>query len=350
MDMLSVLDVKEAIFKYRVTISEHRYAIYQAVDEVQKVTSADIPSTSQARSELESEIATVRRDDPLTCQPNGPPDGESTWHSYIDEQYRRMNSDVARRLRDVENNIINKIDEQTAILRKHIDSSLEDMQMLHQQLHSTLIEKLDEVMGSIAELQDIPGLPYFSDQNVGLQQRLVAFIQIGWPLKLHFMCENPSQPHYVDNQMGLSLTNLLPGEGYKTLRPLILGSIKILFILVKAGLHVAAGIGGAVPDFNAIPGIEPIVAMTLTGDTIMQSIKGISSTAIDSTLREAWGTIQSVIAPVKAKGQIPKIFQLYQVQYKSKKLGKYLSGTKRGCFWVCEKCQIEANKANLLRL
>lgn len=81
-------------------------------------------------------------------------------------------------------------------------------------------------------------------------------------------------------------------DTYKILRPLILGSIKILFILVKVGFHVAAGIGNAIPDFQMLSGVEPISALALTGETVMDSIKWISSIPIDSTLADAWAWIQ----------------------------------------------------------
>ncbi|CAM6087213.1 unnamed protein product [Calypogeia fissa] len=352
MDMLSVLDITEAILKYRAGLSEQRYAIFQAIDEVQSVAGADIPSTSQTTLQTEAEVARVHSDIPITNQSQSPPDGESMWLSrFQDEQDRRMKEGLSMLgdvVRDAESNIISRIDEQTTILR-HIDASMGEMQILQQKLYSTLMEKLDEVMGSIAQVHDIPGLPHFSHQNVGLKQWLAAVIQIGKPLKLHFMCESPNQPHYVENQKGLELINLLPGEAYKTLRPLILGSIKILFILVKAGLHVAAGIGNAVPNYTDIPGVEPLLVTSLTGETIMESMKGISkSNPIDSTLAEAWGTVQSLMAPVKARGQIPEVFQLYRVQYKSRMLSTYLS--KRSSFWLCEKCRNEADGANLLLL
>lgn len=123
---------------------------------------------------------------------------------------RRIRDPLERLLRNVETNILTKLQENTLLL-EHIEASMEDMQMLHQKLYSSLVEKLDQVMGFTAEMQDIPGLPYFSDQDVGLTQRLVAFIQIGKPLRLHFMCENPSQPHYIKDQKGLPLLNLLKG-------------------------------------------------------------------------------------------------------------------------------------------
>lgn len=124
---------------------------------------------------------------------------------------RRIREPLSRQLREVQDVVILKIEEQTEILLRHIAASLEDMQMLHQKMQSTLIEKMDGLMGSIAELQDIPGLPYFSNESVSLQQRFVAFIQMGEPIRLHFMCENPNQPHYIERQPGLSLVSLLQG-------------------------------------------------------------------------------------------------------------------------------------------
>lgn len=74
----------------------------------------------------------------------------------------------------------------------------------------------------------------------------------------------------------------------------MLGSLKILFILVKVGLHVAAGIGNAIPDFTSWPGAVPLIVTSLTGSDIMDNIKGsiADCNQIDSTLAEAWGIIQ----------------------------------------------------------
>lgn len=115
-----------------------------------------------------------------------------------------------REIRVTKNEIISKIEEQTLLLR-HIEKSMNDIRTLYQMLHSTLMDKMDEVVRSIAELQDIPSLPYFSDKTVHLKQRLVAFINIGQAVKLHFMCENPNQPHFLESQKGLDLVNLLQG-------------------------------------------------------------------------------------------------------------------------------------------
>lgn len=87
-------------------------------------------------------------------------------------------------------------------------------------------------------------------------------------------------------------------EKYKKLRPLILGSIKLLFILVKAGLHVTAGIGNAIPDFQSVPGAEPLTAVSLTGETVMGNIKCVASETMDGTLADAWGCIEVRETPI----------------------------------------------------
>lgn len=77
MSMLNSEDVKESIYKYKATIQEKKYSVFQAVDEVQKLTGAEVPSISQ----------TTSRDIPSASQsgkpqePEEPPDGPESWNS-----------------------------------------------------------------------------------------------------------------------------------------------------------------------------------------------------------------------------------------------------------------------------
>lgn len=77
MTMLNLIDVKEAIFKYRSTVSQHRYIIFQAVDEVQRVTlTSDMPSTTRGNPSKPEESDEMEG-------PEGPPDGPDNWNWYI---------------------------------------------------------------------------------------------------------------------------------------------------------------------------------------------------------------------------------------------------------------------------
>jgi hypothetical protein len=75
-EMLSFTDVKEEVFKYRTTISDQRYAIFRAGDDVQKVTGTELPPQKASQlPELESTKAT-------TVGSEGSLDGPEKWKWY----------------------------------------------------------------------------------------------------------------------------------------------------------------------------------------------------------------------------------------------------------------------------
>jgi hypothetical protein len=81
MEMLSLRDVKEAIFRYRTTISEQRYAIFRAVDDVQRVTGTELPP--QAASQINEQESTTS----TTVGPEGPLEGLERWKWYQDVRF-----------------------------------------------------------------------------------------------------------------------------------------------------------------------------------------------------------------------------------------------------------------------
>lgn len=92
-----------------------------------------------------------------------------------------------------------------------VNNSISTIQALQQRLQTTLIGKVDEVMQFSAELQDMPRMAYLTEPGVDSQQKFLAAIIKGRPQTLHFMCESPSQIHYVRDQQGLPLLSDLEG-------------------------------------------------------------------------------------------------------------------------------------------
>lgn len=76
-------------------------------------------------------------------------------------------------------------------------------------------------------------------------------------------------------------------RSYEVIMPVILGSLKVLFILVKGQMQDAAGIAKAIPDFSTVAGAAPLTVEALTGETVMDSIRLLSSDAAASDLPNA---------------------------------------------------------------
>lgn len=155
------------------------------------------------------------------------------------------------------------------------------------------------------------------------------------------MCEDPQGNHVVAGQVGLPLIKEV--VKWNWIRPIALQSAKLMVFLVKAGLHVAAGIGNVVPDFAEWSGSASLSAAALVAESLLDSINlqytGSSLVEQNKSVEEAWVFLKEELKPQLLAGRMGKLFQLYKV--------KIVGGHQRGVAWLCKQCMLRGRQKGI---
>jgi hypothetical protein len=207
--------------------------------------------------------------------------------------------------------------------------------------------ELDNIINLSVQLQQrqIPCNVYFTTIGPSRQRTLVVKM-LPWiqTVHLHFLCENIEGIHVVENQKGEDITLIDPKV--RKWVPYLITGLTIFYLLLKVGVHVAAGVGDMIPNFGkGLSLVFDIEALQdyLPSDGIHKMLEHESFQG-NKTLIEQ-GTAMNMVNEKKSaeqwlvnflkekKSNILESFDLTRVKYHK------MNGKGPFIRWVCHKCK-----------
>eukprot|EP00246_Nothoceros_aenigmaticus_P003440 TRINITY_DN14604_c0_g1_i1.p1 TRINITY_DN14604_c0_g1~~TRINITY_DN14604_c0_g1_i1.p1 ORF type:complete len:606 (-),score=110.01 TRINITY_DN14604_c0_g1_i1:463-2280(-) len=241
---------------------------------------------------------------------------------------------------------LNKIDNKLEVilsLQQQTLQKVDELRALQEHALETVLSKIDQIMNfSVQVVQSsLPRRPYFTTKDVGKVQKLVAGLRIGKAVMLHFMCEGTGEniSHGVQGQVGYEL--IMEDAKWDGIRSIVANSVRLMIFLVKAGLHVAAGIGGAIPDYVSWGGATGVTAIALSGESLLNSLgKKLTGTSVEQSrcMEDEWWRLQEMLKK-PLEGQMANIFGLYRAR---------LTRDSERVAWVCEECLTKGKSKHIL--
>ncbi|KAG6550309.1 hypothetical protein Mapa_008270 [Marchantia paleacea] len=228
-------------------------------------------------------------------------------------------------------------------IMQRVENKMGQILSLQHELQSKLsafMSSVDRCIGYSESLQQTrtPKRPHITVDDVGSFSRITAAVRFGIVVRLHMMCESVTGIHIVKDQEGLELR--LDQENRGWLRNISEISCKIVYYVVKAGLHVTLGLGQALPELGDLETVLPLSVASVALDSISSDDRVAFTKGEESmTLNEAWLRMTQALKP-QLENKYSKIFKLYQVKYVHLEGGSYA--------WVCEQCMTRGLRTRIL--
>ncbi|XP_057966226.1 protein TORNADO 1 [Malania oleifera] len=140
------------------------------------------------------------------------------------------------------------------IIEQEIRDLKQEIQGLRYYEHRLLIElhrKVDYLVNYNVQVEErkVPNMFYLA-RTENYTRRLVTNMISGMTaLRLHMLCEFRREMHVVEDQMGCELMQV-DNRAVKCLAPYMTKFMKLLTFSLKIGAHLAAGMGGMIPDLS----------------------------------------------------------------------------------------------------
>ncbi|KAG6544938.1 hypothetical protein Mapa_013630 [Marchantia paleacea] len=264
--------------------------------------------------------------------------------NYSSEKHLHQPNQSALDTLDCNEDKLEEMDNRLLTIQKRLQTSsmkgrLHQIVSIQQRMNSTLAtfqSNLDEMVGFSSSLEQarIPKRPYFSKKDTRLLQKITSKVRFGKVVRLHFMCESKTKPHFIQDQGGMEL--VLEKENCKWLRRLSTISIQTVWFFLKAGLQVTLGLQ---PAFPAVDDFETQVS-AMIGTAVFEKFKVAEALSLTQK-NEAWCSLTNLLDS-KLQGNYADVFNLHRVKYSSSDDGGY--------GWLCDLCMKKGIMSGRLEL
>ncbi|KAL3675447.1 hypothetical protein R1sor_025395 [Riccia sorocarpa] len=238
--------------------------------------------------------------------------------STLTDQERRLVDTITDSIKEDGRTTRSQIQQEVRGLHRHLEEVhvllSRQISTLGKEIHSVMLAsatKIDDMMGDTAALADaeFPRRPFITVNDVGVGAKIKGFLQVGTPIRLHFMCESYWEPHVVDEQAGLEL--VVDEKDKEWLRRIIGSSLRVFWFLLKAGLQIGLAAGSALPELDSSLALE---SGLVVGEMTLKNLESWKSLPVTEQT-EMTEEVCRILRVQLSKINVVDIFELQRVKY-----------------------------------